>query len=153
MWRGQASNAYFLPFLAGAAAGAGAAAVREAVITKIGDVWALGRQRLVWGDSTKADTFELLMAGAKANLVITDPPYNVNYEGRAGQIKNARMANDTFLETHGLPRVKATDLSIGNNHGYICFEVPASVDASKLILVYSAEGSAQQIALSPSKSK
>lgn len=64
----------------------------------------------------------------------------------------ARMANDTFLETHGLPRVKATDLSIGNNHGYICFEVPASVDASKLILVYSAEGSAQQIALSPSKS-
>ena len=65
----------------------------------------------------------------------------------------ARMANDTFLETHGLPRVKATDLSIGNNHGYICFEVPATVDASMLTLVYSAEGSAQQIALSPSKSK
>ena len=64
-----------------------------------------------------------------------------------------RMANDTFLETHGLPRVKATDLSIGNNHGYICFEVPATVDASMLTLVYSAEGSAQQIALSPSKSK
>ena len=64
-----------------------------------------------------------------------------------------RMANDTFLETHGLPRVKATDLSIGNNHGYICFEVPATVDASKLTLVYSAEDSAQQIALSPSKSK
>lgn len=64
-----------------------------------------------------------------------------------------RMANDTFLETHGLPRVKATDLSIGNNHGYICFEVPATVDASKLALVYSAEGSAQQIALSPGKSK
>ena len=64
-----------------------------------------------------------------------------------------RMANDTFLETHGLPRVMATDLSIGNNHGYICFEVPAAVDASKLTLEYSAEGSAQQIALSPSKSK
>lgn len=64
-----------------------------------------------------------------------------------------RMANDTFLETHGLPRVKATDLSIGNNHGYICFEVPATVDTSKLTLVYSAEGSAQQISLSPSKSK
>ena len=64
-----------------------------------------------------------------------------------------RMANDTFLETHGLPRVKATDLSIGNNHGYICFEVPATLDASKLTLVYDADGSAQQIALSPSKSK
>ena len=65
----------------------------------------------------------------------------------------ARMANDTFLETHGLPRVKATDLSIGNNHGYVCFEIPATVDASKLTLVYSAEDSAQQIALSPSKNK
>ena len=65
----------------------------------------------------------------------------------------SRMANDTFLETHGLPRIKATDLSIGNNHGYVCFEVPATVDATKLTLVYSAEGSAQQIALSPSKSK
>lgn len=65
----------------------------------------------------------------------------------------SRMANDTFLETHGLPRVKATDLSIGNNHGYVCFEIPATLDASKLKLVYSAEGSAQQIALSPSKSK
>ena len=65
----------------------------------------------------------------------------------------SRMANDTFLETHGLPRVKATDLSIGNNHGYVCFEIPATLDASKLTLVYSAEGSAQQIALSQSKSK
>ena len=65
----------------------------------------------------------------------------------------ARMANDTFLETHGLPRVKATDLSIDNNHGYVCFEIPATVDASKLTLVYSAEDSAQQIALSPSKNK
>lgn len=65
----------------------------------------------------------------------------------------SRMANDTFLETHGLPRIKATDLSIGNNHGYICFEVPATVDSSKLTLTYTAEGSAQQISLSPSVSK
>ena len=65
----------------------------------------------------------------------------------------ARMDNDTFLETHGLPRIKSTDLSIGNNHGYICFEVPATTDVSKLTLVYAAEGSAQKIALSPSVSK
>jgi len=65
----------------------------------------------------------------------------------------ARMDNDTFLETHGLPRIKSTDLSIGNNHGYVCFEVPASSDFSKLTLVYAAEGSAQNIALSPSVSK
>ena len=65
----------------------------------------------------------------------------------------ARLENDTFLELHGLPRIKATDLSIGNNQGYVCFEVPATVDSSKLTLTYAAEGSVQQIALSPSESK
>lgn len=60
------------------------------------DVWTLGRHRLVCGDSTKAETFELLMGGKKANLVITDPPYNVNYEGSAGKIKNDNMDNDSF---------------------------------------------------------
>lgn len=65
----------------------------------------------------------------------------------------ARLENDTFLELHGLPRIKATDLSIGNNSGYICFEIPATSDFSKLMLVYAAEGSAQQISLSPSVSK
>ena len=63
-----------------------------------GDVWTLGRHRLVCGDSTKAETFELLMAGAKANLVVTDPPYNVNYEGSAGKIKNDNMANAAFYQ-------------------------------------------------------
>ena len=64
--------------------------------SKLGDVWTLGRHRLVCGDSTKAETFELLMCGKKANLVITDPPYNVNYEGSAGKIKNDNMDNDSF---------------------------------------------------------
>ena len=72
------------------------AELKEPPITKLGDLWMLGRHRLVCGDSTKADTFDLLMSGAKANLVITDPPYNVNYEGSAGKIKNDNMENDTF---------------------------------------------------------
>ena len=46
------------------------AALKEPIITKLGDVWTLGRHRLVCGDSTKADTFNLLMAGMKANLVM-----------------------------------------------------------------------------------
>ena len=50
------------------------------------------------GDSTKPETFELLMDGKKANLVVTDPPYNVNYEGSAGKIRNDNMANDKFYE-------------------------------------------------------
>lgn len=64
--------------------------------TKQGDVWMLGQHRLVCGDSTKADTFTLLMDGKLANLVVTDPPYNVNYEGSAGKIKNDNMGNEAF---------------------------------------------------------
>ena len=64
--------------------------------TKGGDVWTLGRHRLVCGDSTKAETFSLLMAGRKANLVVTDPPYNVNYEAQAGRIKNDNLTDDAF---------------------------------------------------------
>ncbi len=71
--------------------------LQNPAFSKAGDLWKLGRHRLVCGDSTKAETYELLMAGAKANLVVTDPPYNVNYEGRAGKIKNDHLANDTFL--------------------------------------------------------
>ncbi len=67
-------------------------------ITKLGDVWTLGRHRLVCGDSTKAETFKLLMGDRKANLVVTDPPYNVNYEGNAGKIKNDNMENVAFYE-------------------------------------------------------
>ena len=64
--------------------------------SKAGDLWLLGDHRLVCGDSTKSDTFDLLMNGRKANLVVTDPPYNVNYEGSAGKIKNDSMAEDQF---------------------------------------------------------
>jgi len=74
------------------------AELKKPTITKSGDVWTLGRHRLVCGDSTKADTFDLLMCGKKANLVVTDPPYNVNYEGSAGKIKNDNMANEAFYE-------------------------------------------------------
>jgi DNA modification methylase len=75
-----------------------ASELQKPAITKSGDLWKLGRHRLVCGDSTKAETFSLLMAGAKANLVVTDPPYNVNYEGSAGKIKNDNMANDAFAQ-------------------------------------------------------
>lgn len=70
--------------------------LKNPTITKLGDVWTLGRHRLVCGDSTKTETFEILMNGVKANLVITDPPYNVNYEGSAGKIKNDNMADEAF---------------------------------------------------------
>lgn len=65
-------------------------------VTKNGDVWLLGNHRLICGDSTKAETYEVLMNGKKANLVVTDPPYNVNYEGSAGKIQNDSMKEDVF---------------------------------------------------------
>ena len=73
-----------------------AAELQKPTVTKPGDLWMLGRHRLVCGDSTNADTFSLLMADKKANLVVTDPPYNVNYEGAAGKIKNDNMGNTAF---------------------------------------------------------
>ena len=66
------------------------AELEKPVFSKPGDVWTLGRHRLVCGDSTKPETYEVLMEGKKANLVLTDPPYNVNYKGSAGTIKNHR---------------------------------------------------------------
>lgn len=66
------------------------------VITKNGDIWILGRHKLICGDSTKEDTLKILMKDTKANLVVTDPPYNVNYEGSAGKIKNDNMDQSKF---------------------------------------------------------
>lgn len=74
------------------------AELEKPAFSKAGDIWMLGRHRLVCGDSTNPDTFAALMGGVKANLVITDPPYNVNYEGTAGKIKNDNMADAAFYE-------------------------------------------------------
>ena len=74
------------------------AELQKPAVTKLGDIWTLGRHRLVCGDSTKADTFTALMDGKLANLVVTDPPYNVNYEGTAGKIKNDNMGNEAFYD-------------------------------------------------------
>lgn len=72
--------------------------LEKPAITQSGDIWLLGKHRLVCGDSTKADTFTVLMDGNSANLVVTDPPYNVNYEGSAGKIKNDNMADVKFYQ-------------------------------------------------------
>ena len=74
------------------------AELQKPTLTKPGDLWLLGNHRLVCGDSTKPDTYALLMDGKSANLVVTDPPYNVNYEGSAGKIKNDHMAGDAFYQ-------------------------------------------------------
>lgn len=73
------------------------AALEQAAFVLPGDVWTLGRHRLICGDATEAETVRKLMDGRKANLVLTDPPYNVNFEGSSGlKIKNDSMKADQF---------------------------------------------------------
>ena len=93
------------------------AELEKPCFSRLGDVWTLGRHRLVCGDSTKPETYTMLMGETKANLVITDPPYNVNYEGSAGKIKNDNMAGEKFYEFllaafKNMESVMATDASI-----------------------------------------
>lgn len=91
--------------------------LEKPTFSKTGDIWTLGRHRLICGDSTKEETYRILMEGKKANLVVTDPPYNVNYEGSAGKIKNDNMANDKFYNFlldafSNMEKVMADDASI-----------------------------------------
>lgn len=67
-------------------------------VSKQGDIWILGKHRLLCGDSTKAETYEKLMKGKKANLVVTDPPYSVNYSSKAGSIKNDNLSDKDFYK-------------------------------------------------------
>lgn len=75
-----------------------ASELERAPMTRRGDVWTLGRHRLVCGDATDAADMGLLMGDVKANLVVTDPPYNVNYEGGAGTIMNDNMEDGAFYD-------------------------------------------------------
>lgn len=65
---------------------------------RAGDVYQLGGHRLMCGDSTKREDVEKLCAGTQMDLLLTDPPYNVDYEGAAGKLKNDHMAAGKFRE-------------------------------------------------------
>lgn len=62
--------------------------------TKPGDIYQLGRHRLMCGDSTSIDAVEKLMAGEKADLWLTDPPYGVAYQSNGAEDKHEKIAND-----------------------------------------------------------
>ena len=75
------------------------AALEAASFVQRGDIWTIGRHRLVCGDATDADDVAMLMDGKSANLVLTDPPYNVAFESSDGlTIKNDAMKADSFYE-------------------------------------------------------
>jgi len=73
----------------------------ENPITVLGDLYEIGEHRLLCGDSTQTDTFERLMQGELADMVVTDPPYNVAYEGKTKEkltIQNDSMEDDDFYK-------------------------------------------------------
>lgn len=75
------------------------AALEAATFVQRGDVWKVGRHRLVCGDATSEADVSALMGGKTANLVLTDPPYNVAFESASGlSIKNDKMQADAFFE-------------------------------------------------------
>jgi len=72
-------------------------ALEQAAFAERGDVWQIGRHRLLCGDATSEEDAQRLMNGVKANLVVTDPPYGVSFESSGGlKIMNDALAGDEF---------------------------------------------------------
>lgn len=91
--------------------------VPEDPVTVEGDVWVLGNHRLMCGDSTSIDAVDRLMDGNKVDMVFTDPPYNVSFNGRSGKhdvIKNDNLSDshfDKFID-ETCQTIKAVDPSV-----------------------------------------
>ena len=74
------------------------AELKKPTIAQAGDLWLLGPHRILCGDALLPESYVKLMDGKKANLVLTDPPYNVNVEEAAGKIKNDNMSDEDFYK-------------------------------------------------------
>lgn len=74
------------------------AELQKPTIAQAGDLWLLGQHRILCGDALLPESYVKLMDGKKANLVLTDPPYNVNVEETAGKIKNDNMSDEDFYK-------------------------------------------------------
>ena len=73
------------------------AALEKAAFVEKGDIWTVGRHRLMCGDATSADEVAKLMDGKKANLIVTDPPYGVSFKSSDGlSIQNDSIKGDDF---------------------------------------------------------
>ena len=73
------------------------AALEKAAFVERGDIWTVGRHRLMCGDATSAENVAALMDGKKANLIVTDPPYGVSFKSSGGlTIQNDSMKGDEF---------------------------------------------------------
>ena len=75
------------------------AALEKASFVERGDIWTVGRHRLMCGDATSEEDVDSLMDGKRANLILTDPPYGVSFKSSSGlTIKNDSMGNEEFYK-------------------------------------------------------
>ena len=73
------------------------AALEKASFVELGDIWTVGRHRLMCGDATKQEDVQMLMGGKRANLIVTDPPYGVSFKSASGlTIQNDSMKSEEF---------------------------------------------------------
>lgn len=78
--------------------------VAATAVTRLGDVWRIGPHRLICGDATEIETYERLLAGERAQMVFTDPPYNVKIDGHVsglGEVKHREFAMGSGEMTDG----------------------------------------------------
>lgn len=92
-------------------------------VSKIGDVWLLGKHRVMCGDSTSIDAVETLMAGAKADMVFTSPPYNADAKAGQGDIFNGKKSVKLYSDGYSdkLPSSEYVDFAASVLE--VCFAV------------------------------
>ena len=92
-------------------------------ISKLGDVWVLGKHRVMCGDSTSIDAVETLMAGAKADMVFTSPPYNADAKAGQGDIFNGKKSVKLYSDGYSdkLPSSEYVDFAASVLE--VCFAV------------------------------
>ncbi len=102
------------------------AALEAPAFVEPGDIWLIGRHRLMCGDSTKEDHVALLMDGKKANLCITDPPYNCAYEGGTGmKIMNDKWDDGKKFYQFLLSAFRNIYANLADGGAFYCFHSDA----------------------------
>jgi len=90
------------------------------VICQNGNVWQLGAHRLMCGDSTSADDVAVLMDGEQADMLLTDPPYNVNYGSKGGRdIENDNFATDDEFQNFVTSALTNANVSLSEGGGIL----------------------------------
>ena len=101
-------------------------ALEEKAFVEQGDIWLLGRHRLLCGDATKAEDVKTVLDGKKANVCITDPPYNCAYKGGTGMtIANDHWSDSEKFYQFLLDAFKNIYTNLADGGAFYCFHSDA----------------------------